>query len=258
MQNAQSTMDSERRLRQIRNEEEWERSQKEMEEKQKFWEANETIPFTEEEVSKKLSRIVPTRFEKANRAQIDEKIWKLTAPFFSDEGLYIYGKPGTGKTHLCAAMIREFYSRFPKQRQWLGDDHRHAEYVPPPDPRLITVPDLFMKIKASFGKKEAEADHWDSHISEKEMNESQLIQKFSTLDVLFLDDIGTEKTTDWAQQTLYSIIDYRYREMLQTVITSNLSLNELSDKTGDRITSRIAEMCRVIELKGKDRRLGGK
>jgi integrase len=56
---------------------------------------------------------------------------------------------------------------------------------------------------------------------------------------LYLDDLGTEKPTDWALQTLYLIIDRRYPEMMQTIISSNLNLDELSSRLGDRIASRI-------------------
>jgi DNA replication protein DnaC len=42
---------------------------------------------------------------------------------------------------------------------------------------------------------------------------------------------------------------------LDTIITSNLTLEEVSEKVGDRIASRIAGMCKVIELKGIDRRV---
>ena len=45
--------------------------------------------------------------------------------------------------------------------------------------------------------------------------------------------------------------------MRRTIITSNLLISDIAEKVGDRIASRIAEMCGggVIELKGKDRRL---
>ena len=74
---------------------------------------------------------------------------------------------------------------------------------------------------------------------------------------LILDDMGAEKTSEWSIQTLYSIIDRRYRDEKQTLITSNLTLDEIAEKVGDRIASRIAGMCKVVEIKGKDRRIGG-
>jgi len=53
--------------------------------------------------------------------------------------------------------------------------------------------------------------------------------------------VHAEKTTEWALQTLFVIIDRRYRNMVKTIITSNLSLNEISEKIGDRIASRSEE-----------------
>lgn len=224
----------------------------------KFWDEHPTIPYTNIEICKKMELRVPRRFINANKENIDAKLWKLIEPFFNGEGLFLWGKPGVGKTYLCAAIIREYFERFPKTREWFsesGNPKWHAEYKSKPDPILITVPDLFMEIKSSFGRKEAQNYGWGDKIPRSQMNDNQLIDLYSELPVLFLDDIGTEKTTDWSQQTLYTVIDRRYREVMQTVITSNLSLNELSDRTGDRITSRISDMCKVIELKGKDRRV---
>jgi DNA replication protein DnaC len=72
-----------------------------------------------------------------------------------------------------------------------------------------------------------------------------------------MDDLGVEKTSEWSMQTLYTITDWRYRELRQTLVTSNLTLDEIAGKVGDRIASRIAGMCKVVELKGKDRRIKG-
>ena len=70
-----------------------------------------------------------------------------------------------------------------------------------------------------------------------------------------LDDLGVDKTSEGSLQTLYTIIDRKYREEKQTLITSNLTLDEIAEEVGDRIASRIAGMCKVVEIKGKDRRL---
>ena len=74
---------------------------------------------------------------------------------------------------------------------------------------------------------------------------------------LLIDDFGVEKMTDFAFQTIYEIIDRRY-EMGKggLIITSNLDPDGLAHKFGcDRISSRIAEMCKVVKLEGKDRRI---
>ena len=56
-------------------------------------------------------------------------------------------------------------------------------------------------------------------------------------------------------ETLHRIVDKRYREVLPTIVTSNSSLDELADRVGDRIPSRLAETCDIIKLEGGDRRL---
>ena len=73
--------------------------------------------------------------------------------------------------------------------------------------------------------------------------------------LLILDDIGVERVSDFVLETLYRVINYRYVNMLPTIFTSNLNIQELADKIGDRSVSRIVEMCGVVELTGSDRRL---
>jgi DNA replication protein DnaC len=82
-----------------------------------------------------------------------------------------------------------------------------------------------------------------------------VVDKYSRCPLLVLDDLGVEKTTDWALQTLYVILNNRYTNYRQTIITSNLTLEEIGNKLGDRIASRIAGMCSIIQMKGKDKRI---
>jgi DNA replication protein DnaC len=72
--------------------------------------------------------------------------------------------------------------------------------------------------------------------------------------VLILDDLGAEKASEWVAETLYILIDDRYGNMKPTVFTSNYSPSELAERLGDRIVSRIMEMCRIIEIKTSDKR----
>jgi DNA replication protein DnaC len=72
--------------------------------------------------------------------------------------------------------------------------------------------------------------------------------------LLFIDDLGIEKTSDRYLENLYLIINYRYENKLPTIITSNMSLEDLEKHLTPQITSRIKSMCKIIQFTGKDRR----
>ena len=142
------------------------------------------------------------------------------------EGLFFIGKVGSGKTRYAAHLLMKSFA------------FKQAFSA-----RLfVTVPDLLQEIRLSFDSK--------SNISEME-----IIDKYSKAELLVMDDLGVEKTTDWAFQTLYIIINHRYEELRPTIFTSNLSLLELAMKFGDeRITSRINGSCEVRIFDEKDLR----
>jgi len=136
-------------------------------------------------------------------------------------GLYIWGGVGTGKTHILYA-IRAYWAE------------RLMRF------RIVNVSELFADIKKSFGT--------DNVLDVIE--EGSYYQGF--------DDIGTEKDTEWAGEQMYRLVNRFYEHKKYFVFTSNLSLKELAGRfgeQGDRIASRIAEMCEVIEIKGNDRRV---
>ena len=137
--------------------------------------------------------------------------------------IYIQGPAGTGKTHLAVAMLNQ--------------DLRERKEV-----LFITVTNLLIEIKSTFN-------------SQSDKNEQDIVEKYSDVDNLYLDDIGAERITDWSASLIYSIIDRRYGFEKRTIFTSNLTLDELNEKLGGRISSRIAGMCEFIELLGDDRRL---
>lgn len=78
------------------------------------------------------------------------------------------------------------------------------------------------------------------------------IQKLFRVGLLVLDDVGAAKSSEWTEEILDRVIDYRYRNEKPTLITTNLI--ELVPKVGDRVASRLAEMCTQIALSGPDRR----
>lgn len=73
--------------------------------------------------------------------------------------------------------------------------------------------------------------------------------------IVMIDDLGAEKTTEYVRQIIYYILNDREQTCLPIIITSNLSVSEISTKSDKRIASRIAGMCKQIKLTGKDRRI---
>jgi DNA replication protein DnaC len=125
----------------------------------------------------------------------------------SENHIVLRGNTGCGKTHLAVAMIQ-------------GQNAFKA--------RFITVPDLLLKIRSSF--------------SGGSESEDEIISRYSEIPVLVLDDLGAEKISEFAITTLYIILDRRIRECRKTIITTNLSKEEIEATFGARIASRLAGM----------------
>jgi DNA replication protein DnaC len=141
----------------------------------------------------------------------------------SGRGLYICGDVGTGKTHLAVAVMNELIKR---------------KRVPA---LFVTAPELLDNLRPqSYNNPELGLDEWMNSVK--------------NADLLVLDDLGSEKATAWVQERVFIIIDHRYREMLPTIITSNIGPRDLGDKLGPRTASRIVSICEGIELDGPDYR----
>lgn len=86
-----------------------------------------------------------------------------------------------------------------------------------------------------------------------------LMRRIRTADIVIFDDIGTESPTKWVREQLYILINKRYSDELVSIFTSNTPLDALADedKLGDRIASRIAGSCELVELRGGDNRYLG-
>lgn len=142
-------------------------------------------------------------------------------------GTYLWGEPGTGKTYAACCCARLFV-----------EDGARA--------RKVTAKRLLDEIKES----------WDA----RDHRDPDAMRYFERLDLLVLDDLGTERPTPWAVEELTRLIDTRAEEGLPTVVTSNWRIGALRDMwggmEGKRIASRLAGACEPVEVAGPDRRLG--
>ena len=141
-------------------------------------------------------------------------------------GLVLAGPPGTGKTHLAAAILNQ----------------RIADGLPA---TFVTVPELLADIR---------------RVIRSEEETSALMELVKETDLLILDDLGAEKTTDWTVEQLFVLINARLLRQRQTVVTTNIAdagelIEQLRGMAGHRIVSRLAEMCTWVEVTGDDFRL---
>ena len=120
-----------------------------------------------------------------------------------------------------------------------------------------------------FGDVPSLLDDLKSTFDAKTKNLDDLMESLTAADLLVLDDLGTEVPTEWACERIYLIINQRYNAEKPMIVTSNFRLGEIGRRmnkpkkretvepiiTGNRIVSRLAQMCNRVELRGEDWRL---
>lgn len=83
--------------------------------------------------------------------------------------------------------------------------------------------------------------------------EEAFTNKLNSVKLLIIDDLGAERSTDYALEKVYGIIDNRYRAKKPLILTTNLTLQQMQDTTDiryARIYDRIFEMCYPMEFSG--------
>lgn len=135
-------------------------------------------------------------------------------------GIYIVGGFGVGKSHLMACMVNELLEQY--------------------RPCLFTnFFEIAKALKRTYNR--------------SLYSESEVMNKFTSIDFLFIDDIGTERVQKegedtWLQEKLYEVINSRYNDKKPTVFSSNLKIAELSAQRGimTKTIDRIHEMSSAI------------
>jgi DNA replication protein DnaC len=175
----------------------------------------------------------------------------LTARRFVDEypagtagkGLLFSGSMGIGKTHLAVGVLHRLVRE--RGARGLFCDYR----------------ELLKSIQNSYNQ-------------DVRTTELQLLKPVFAAEVLVLDDLGAQKPNEWVWDTVALILNTRYNDRQTTIITTNYddvpagagTLTDtqraareqtLGDRIGDRMLSRLAEMCIRVRMSGKDCRQTG-
>ena len=185
--------------------------------------------------ARSLSAVIPRRyrdvsFDRPPVTDIDPQLVAATRRFADtiDEkldagrGLWFMGPVGTGKTTLAMLVSK-------------------AALAAGRSVAIYSLPRLLNEIR-------------DTHRAER--SHVALLDRLTAVDLLHIDDVGAERTTDWVLEELYSIVNGRYEDQRSIVLTTNILDREaLCEQISERTVSRLTEMCDELPLLGDDRRM---
>lgn len=137
-------------------------------------------------------------------------------PTEGKKGLLFLGTTGCGKTHLAIGILKAIINK------------GYTGYY-------CNIIDFFRMLK-------------ETYISDSGYDELALLERIGSADFLVLDDLGAEKPTEWKIDRLYTIVNRRYEQNLPILVTTNKrDTEELKGHVGERIISRLYEMCQIID-----------
>ena len=145
---------------------------------------------------------------------------------FFTKNLFLSGPPGLGKTFLSACIARTV------------SEGGHS-----------VVYDTAANIFAQFEARKFQRDSQDGQEARDET------RRYLNCDLLILDDLGSELTTQFTQSVLYELINTRLVAGRHTVISSNLSMEEAARRYSPQIASRLEGEYHVLHFFGEDIRL---
>jgi DNA replication protein DnaC len=186
--------------------------------------------------ARSLSRVIPARFQdvafdRPPITDIEPRATVAAARRFADSidaqidagrGLAFAGPVGTGKTALAMCVSK-------------------AALKAGRSVAIFPLPKLLSVIRDSYSPDRSYVD---------------LAERLAAVELLHIDDVGAERTTEWVLEELYTIVNARYEDQQSIVLTTNLdSPSMLAEQIGERTASRLAEMCDFMSVMGRDRRL---
>ena len=162
-----------------------------------------------------------------NMARILEICRSYAETFSQDSGsLLLTGDPGLGKTFLSACIAREV------------SDHGFSVVYD-------TAAHIFQQFESGkFGRENPYEEDPDREIN-----------RYLNCDLLIMDDLGTEMLTSFVQSTVYRIVNDRLLSRRRTVLSTNLTVEEIARRYGEAVRSRIEGEYRILQFFGRDIRI---
>jgi DNA replication protein DnaC len=162
---------------------------------------------------------------------------------FSERGLLFSGPTGVGKTHLAVSVLRGLIERY-RIRALFSD---------------CTA--LLHRLQNTFER-------------DAERGKSDVLRPVLSAEILVLDDLGAQKSSEWVREILYLVLNERYSARLPTILTTNLRLDSapadaartkldssatsgprrasMRDRLDASLVSRLAEMTRPVRIEAGD------
>jgi len=186
--------------------------------------AKQEIIHRHESIKKAIKREIEPIYYNSSLDDFSEQIKQVLIDKPADQGVLIWGKTGTGKSHLASALIKEALKA--EQRA-----------------KMVRFKDMVLSIRASY---------------DNNKTEESILRPFISCHLLSIEDIGTIRSgkveSDFCQDTLLTVIDARLQRNKPTIITTNLSPEDLWNAFGTRLASRFSTFL-IFKLDGRDRRL---
>lgn len=162
-----------------------------------------------------------THFDKNKNILLVRKYFKEKT-YLSGKGFYIYSKKnGTGKTALSCTIAKTLCGVMAR-----------TQYS------FLNYPD--------FVNSYEQADFNDKY---------DILENYKESKVLVIDDLGKGRSTNQSITNIYDIVNFRNINQMITIVNSNISLHEISEKFDSSVSSRLYEMCDIIEMEGEDLRI---